>query len=203
MIAGRMRPLVFALAVALASAGFAIGQQAKHLGRSLAEWRVGLDSPQQIDRLLAARSIGEMALAGQPGAKLALFAALEHADGAVRYWAAVATAQLEQPGDAGSAALHRLLSDEVPENRVQAAVALIRADDEPEALATLRNLLIHPNRGVRLHAVHAADALGERAKALADTLRQALDDDFDYVQRVARHALWALGERPCPYRSCE
>ena len=107
------------------------------------------------------------------------------------------------PLEVGRAVLEGLLEDEAPEVRIQAAVALIRAGDAQKALKTLEESLRHRNRGVRLHAAHAADAIGDSAKPLASALQAAVEDDFDYVQRVARHALWALGERPCPYRTCE
>lgn len=198
-----MRCLTVALAVAFASTASARGQDLTHAGKTLAEWQAELDSSEQINRLLAVRAIGEMAIAQNLEAESSVISAIEHADGAVRYWALVAISELDRPGVAGVEALERLLQDSVPENRVHAAVALIRSGEKSEALATLGELLKHKNRGVRLQAVHAADALGESARPLTDTLRESVEDDFDYVQRVARHALWALGERPCPYRACE
>lgn len=174
----------------------------EHLGRTLPQLLSDLESPREIDRLLAIRSVGEMAITGDSEATEALFGALEHSDGPVRYWAATAASVLTRPYHPGAQALRRALRDEVPEVRVLAALAEVRWGEEPEALATLGRLLSHPNRGVRLQAVHAADAIGDRAAPLADELRKALEDEFDYVQRVARHALWVLGERPCPYRSC-
>lgn len=198
-----MRCLAAALAVLLVPVASARGQDLTHAGKTLAEWQAGLDSAEQIDRLLAVRAIGEMAIAKDLEAEVAVIAALEHADSAVRYWALVAVSELERTGIAGVDALEQLLQDSAPENRVQAAVALIRSGEKSDALATLGELLKHKNRGVRLQAVHAADALGESARPLADALRESVEDDFDYVQRVARHALWALGERPCPYRACQ
>lgn len=197
-----MRCLVV-LGVVAAVTASASGQSLTHLGKTLAEWRAGLDSSEQIERLLAVRAIGEMAIARNLEAEVSVISALEHADGAVRYWALVAVSEMERPGLAGVEVLERLLMDSGPENRVQAAVALIRSGEKSEALATLEELLKHKNRGVRLQAVHAADALGESARPLTDALRAAVEDDFDYVQRVARHALWSLGERPCPYRACQ
>lgn len=203
IIATAMRCLVVPMAVVLAFTVSASGQNLTHAGKTLAEWQAGLDSSEQIERLLAVRAIGEMAIARDLEAEVSAVAALEHADGAVRYWALIAVSEMERPGSAGVEALERLLQDSVPENRVQAAVALIRAGEKSEALATLGELLKHRNRGVRLQAAHAADDLGESARPLTDALRESVEDDFDYVQRVARHALWALGERPCPYRACQ
>ena len=198
-----MPAIVFALAVTLALATPSVGQDAEHVGKALATWQADLNSDRQIDRMLAARAIGEMSIAKRAGASQALVQALSHDDSAVRYWAAVAAAELDRPLAVGRAVLEGLLEDEAPEVRIQAAVALIRAGEAPKALQTLEESLRHRNRGVRLQAAHAADAIGDNAKPLANALQAAGDDDFDYVQRVARHALWALGERPCPYQTCE
>ena len=192
-----------AFAVILALATPLLAQASQHLGRTLAEWQADLESDRSIDRLLAVRSIGEMALAGEAGAAEALFGAMGHEDGSVRFWAAAAAAHLAEPFPSGETVLREALKDPVPEVQVQAALAQIGSKADQEALATLSRLLSHPNRGVRLHAAHAADSLGKRASPLTEELRTALNDEFDYVQRVARHALWTLGERPCPYRSCE
>lgn len=202
IIAAAMHSLVVLGIVAVCTVS-ASGQNLTHAGKTLVEWQARLDSSEQIERLLAVRALGEMAIAQNLEAEVSVISALEHADGAVRYWALVAVSEMERPGIAGVEALERLLRDSVPENRVQAAVALIRSGEKSKALATLEELLKHRNRGVRLQAVHAADALGESARPLTDALRESVEDDFDYVQRVARHALWALGERPCPYRACQ
>ena len=144
-----------------------------------------------------------MAIAQQEGAEDALFDAAGHTDGSVRYWAATAASYLPSLKPSQIESLKKVLGDEVPEVRIQAALALISAEAESEALETLAMSLSHPNRGVRLHAVHAADAIGAKAAPLVDALRDVLDDEFDYVRRVARHALWTLGARPCPYRACD
>ena len=193
------RFLVAALAIVLSAAA----QSPEHLGKTLSAWQADLDAPAGIDRLLAARSIGEMAIAGQEGAPKALLSAMIHDDSSVRYWAAAAAIRLPSLPPDGLPALRKAMEDEVPEVRVQAAHALIEAGEEPAALKALADLLSHSNRGVRLQAAHALDAIGDRAAPLADGLRAAVDDDFDYVRRVARHALWTLGERPCPYQDCD
>lgn len=192
-----------AFAVILALATPVSAQASEHLGRTLAEWQADLESNRSIDRLLAIRSVGEMAVEGKAGATEALFRAMDHEDGSVRFWAAAATVHLAEPYTPGEQILREALKDPVPEVQVQAALAQIGSRAEQEALATLARLLSHPNRGIRLHAAHAADSLGKRASPLTEELRTALNDEFDYVQRVARHALWTLGERPCPYQSCE
>ncbi len=191
-----------ALGALLLAASLA-AQDAVHLGKTLAQWRADLTSAERLDRLIAARAVGEMAIAGRQGAAKALFEAMAHDDGAVRYWAVVAVGQMGDRGRPAAGPLRAALRGETPEVRAWAAFALAGLGSLDEALPALRNLLSHPNRGVRLQAAHVLDALGPQAAGAADALKQALDDDFDYVRRVARHALWTLGERPCPYRQCD
>ena len=188
---------------ALVLAASLAAEDSAHLGKTLQQWQADLASTERLDRLLAARAIGEMAIADRRGAAQVLFEAIAHEDSAVRYWAAVAAAQMGARGKPAAKALRNALRDEAPEVRAQAAFALANLGSSAEALPVLRDLLSHPNRGVRLQAAHVLDALGPQAAGAADALRQVLDDDFDYVRRVARHALWTLGERPCPYRQCD
>ncbi len=188
---------------ALVLAASLAAEDSAHLGKTLQQWQADLTSPERLDRLIAARSIGEMAIADRSGAAEALIAAMAHEDSAVRYWAVVAAGQMGGRGKPAAKPLQNALRDEAPEVRAWAAFALANLGKSSEALPVLSELLSHPNRGVRLQAAHALDALGPQAAGAAGALRQALDDDFDYVQRVARHALWTLGERPCPYRQCE
>lgn len=196
-------PMLTLIVVILVAATPVHGQAAEHQGRTLAEWQADLASSIQVERLLAARSIGEMAVAGDAGAGKAILEILGHDDSSVRYWAAVAAIHLPDTASGQREALQRALDDPAPEVQVQAARALAVAGGEPQALRRLEALLAHRNPGVRLQAVHALDEIGDAAAPLTDALRKAVDDPFDYVQRVARHALWALGERPCPYRACE
>ena len=195
-----MRSLLVAALVLMAPA---VSPAQEHLGKTLAQWRADLDSAEQIDRLLAVRSIGEMALGRRAGATEAILESLGHEDGSVRFWAAVATIHLPALDADAQALLTNALADPVPEVRIQAARALVGTVAEPEALETLAGLLSHRNRGVRLQAVHAADAIKDKAAPLVKELQAATEDEFDYVQRVARHALWTLEQRPCPYRQCE
>ena len=164
-----------------------------HLGQTLAEWKTQLEAPDRTDRLLASRAIGEMAIAGVRGADKALFAAIGRQDSAVRYWAVVAAGQMGQRGKPGLSRLLRALRDPTPEVRCWAAYASIHLGEADRAMPVLIEDLGNEERGARLQAAHALDALGEKA----------LDDEFDYVKRTARHALWVLGERSCPYQNCE
>ena len=174
-----------------------------HLGQTLAQWKKQLEAPERTDRLLASRAIGEMAIAGVRGADKALFAAIGHKDSAVRYWAVVATGQMGERGKAGVSRLRRALRDPAPEVRCWAAYASVQLGEADRAMPVLIEDLGNEERGARLQAAHALDALGEKARPATEALKKALDDEFDYVKRTARHALWVLGERSCPYQKCE
>ncbi|MCB1019278.1 MAG: HEAT repeat domain-containing protein [Acidobacteria bacterium] len=190
--------LTFALfAVALPAA------EDLHLGRSLEQWNKELKSGDRTERLLAARALGEMGVAGSAGALDALTAALANKDSAVRFWAAIALGEMGDRAAAAGAALEKALQDPTPEVRVWAAYALARQGRADESVPVLIEVLGDPERGARLQAVTALDQLGETGRPAAEAMQQAVSDDFDYVGRIARHALWALGERPCPYRSCD
>ena len=174
-----------------------------HLGQTLAEWRTQLEASDRTDRLLASRAVGEMAIAGVRGADKALFAAIGHQDSGVRYWAVVATGQMGQRGKPGLSRLRRALRDPAPEVRCWAAYASVQLGEADRAMPVLIEDLGNEERGARLQAAHALDALGEKARSATEALKKALDDEFDYVKRTARHALWVLGERSCPYQNCE
>ena len=89
-----------------------------------------------------------------------------------------------------------------PEVRVWAAYAMVKLGRPDLGLQTLIEQLENPEQGARLQAVTALDQLGMAAAPVVPELEEAVDDEFDYVQRIARHALWALQQRPCPYKDC-
>ena len=185
------------LAVALSAA------EPVHLGKSLGEWKADLASSERTTRLLAARSLGEMGIAGADGALEALTTALASEDSAVRYWAAVALGEMGSRAASAKPALEKAMQDDAPEVRVWAAHALVRQGDAAAGVAALADVLGSEERGARLQAITALDQLGEAGRPAVPQLKKAVGDDFDYVGRIARHALWVLGERPCPYRDCD
>ena len=173
-----------------------------HLGKTPPQWEAQLSSDNRVERLVAARSLGEMALAGNADAAKATFAALEHADSAVRYWAAVTAGEMGAAAKPAQAALAERLEDTAPEVQVWAAYALVKLGRSDLGLQTLIDQLGNPEEGARLQAITALDQLGEAAAPAAPDIEAATRDEFDYVQRIARHSLWVLGQRPCPYQEC-
>ncbi len=190
--------IAFILAAAAAASG-----AAAHLGKSLAEWQSELGSGDRVERLIAARSIGEMAIAGDRGAARAVLASLDNDDPAVRYWGVVALGQMADVSRTAKARLGKALEDEAADVRVGAAHALVQLGDAGRPLEVLIEALSGPEETARLHAAHALDDIGDAAKPAIPALEKAVSDEFDYVQRVARHALFELGAGPCPYRACE
>jgi HEAT repeat protein len=199
----QMRTRVHLLCCLLLASAALAAKDAPHLGKTLAQWQSDLASTDRLDRLIAARSIGEMAIANQPAAAKAIFAAISHDDSAVRYWAVVAAGQMGSRAKPATRLLQGALSDDAPEVQAWAAFALVKLGREGDAIPVLAKLLDHPDRAARLQAIHALGALGPAAAGATEAVKQVLDDEFDYVQRVARHTLWTLGERPCPYRECQ
>ncbi|MEZ5365858.1 MAG: HEAT repeat domain-containing protein [Bryobacterales bacterium] len=173
-----------------------------HLGRSLEQWNKELKAG--IARAPAGRaSPGRDGLAGNQGALDALTAALANKDSAVRFWSAIALGEMGDRAATAQQALEKALQDPTPEVRVWAAYALARQGRADAGVPVLIEVLGDPERGARLQAVTALDQLGETGRPAAEAMKQAVSDDFDYVGRIARHALWALGERACPYRNCD
>ena len=120
----------------------------------------------------------ELAAGLAPGARPSLTAALQDADSAVRYWAALG---IVMRGDAAvrqsAAELRKCLSDDSPCVRVVAAQALAQcgeSQDVPAALAVLLAAADPQQNGVyvALLALNALDELGP----IARPLRQAIAD---------------------------
>ena len=111
--------------------------------------------------------------------------ALRHPEPAVRYWAAtnLANQNLAAP---------EALADASPSVRVAAAMACLRAGDDPRAVAALKSALADPEEMIRLEAGNAADRIGDRARAVEKELKACLNDsrnETNYPARVANRVL--------------
>ena len=125
------------IVIALAFAASLPGADAVYWGKSLQQWQADLSSTDRTTRLLAARSIGEMGVAGDAGALEALASALSHEDSGVRYWAAVALGDMGDRAAGAKSALEARLKDEAPEVRVWAGYALARQGHAAEGVPVL------------------------------------------------------------------
>src|SRR5262249_25432571 len=130
----------------------------------------------------------------QDGAVEALRKRSQDADSAVRWWAVTGLGVRGGKSQAALAAVTAALSDADPAVRVAAADALRRLGQGARGLAVLTAALADGNPGVRHAAGLALDELGAQAKPARQALVAALEDENNYVVRVAQHALKALGE---------
>lgn len=186
---------------ALAAAFFWVacsGPEREFLGKSLSDWVTLLDGEDRQDRLSAIRAIGELARRNPADAEstAALRRALTHEDSAVRHWAVRSVGSLGAAAPAFEEDLRARLADDAADVRIWAAQALCRQGKQEEALPVLAKGLSDTNGGVRLHAAHALEALGEDARPVVEALRGVLGDDFGYPDRVAGRFLKNLGAFP-------
>lgn len=139
-----------------------------------------------LERIL---DTANLALRG-PGALPELCARLrDGAHPAVRYWAALGIVALEAGDDESIAALTGALEDASPTAKLGAAEALTHLGHVPEAVeAALAALMAHGEGFVRLHAANLLDLHATRSEAARTVLRAHVDDEHEYVRRVARYA---------------
>jgi len=137
--------------------------------------------------LLAITGIADGAWPGEES----LLAGLSHQDAAVRYWAILGLTQ--QPGEkpAWLEAVETRLGDPSPAVRC-AAAALLHQIGHEGALNVLIRELKNSGEWVRLQAANIVDLMGPAARPALETFRRLLDDDNQYVVRVARHAVEML-----------
>ena len=150
-----------------------------------------------LQRILGA---AETASFLDPDAVSALRSYLRDEDSAVRYWGAMGLLMRETLAVAAARQdLLRALEDESPSVRAVAAEALARFgedEDLPRALATLADLADARRHGlyVALLALNAIDALGVKAKPLADELAKLPRVPEGYHRRLRNYTGRLLGE---------
>ena len=190
-------PLLVAALIAAGPWGCG-GPEPEVMGRTLSEWTQRIDSEERRDRLAAVRAVGEIARRGPQtdGAMDALLQASGHDDSAVRHWAVRSLAEISDPGAPAVEHLQSALDDPSGEVRVWAAYGLCRQGDTEAGLPVLIDALRSDNGGVRLHAAHALEALGESSAPVVDALKGVIGDEFGYPDRVATRILKNLGELP-------
>lgn len=138
-------------------------------GRTLAEWTVDLDSPNEFVRLRAAKSMRPFGKA----AVASLTKALGDKHLGVQYWAA------SHLGDAGSATadaiarLRKLEADKNPATSMAAAYALCRIEGPKDHIKLLVERLEYPERGMACCAAEFLGRLGPAGKSAVPALEAA------------------------------
>jgi uncharacterized sulfatase len=142
----------------------------------------------------AIRAVAERAANDDAAAVPGLVEDLAHPDPAARSWAAIGLGGRGGPaGNAAPALTRASETDPAAWVRVAAAEALTRIDPRDDrAVGLLMSALDDPNPWVRHAAANALDRIDPPAAATA--LRRHLEDENEYVVRVARKALSDLGE---------
>lgn len=106
--------------------------------------------------------------------------AQKHPEAAVRFWGATLAANNNERAE--------LLDDSSPSVRIAAAMACLRAGDDPKAVQVLQAALNHDIEMIRLEAGNAVDRLGDRARFFEKELDARLNDSRDQTNYPARVA---------------
>jgi uncharacterized sulfatase len=130
--------------------------------------------------------------------RLKLVTGLNDPDSAVRYWAATGLAAMAPQSQLAGADLVRSLNDPAPDARLAAAEALCELGRQREALPVIVEALEHESGWVRLHAAIVLVAIGEKARAAAPQMEQAIAANRKgeaalYIRWALAHALDELG----------
>lgn len=129
--------------------------------------------------------------------KEALLAGLSHSEATVRYWAVLGLHQLPGAGVDVLEAVKEKLEDVSPAVSI-AAAALLHQHGDATGLPVLLRELNHPGEWVRLQAANIVDLMEPVPQPAVAIFRARLNDDSQYVTRVARHAVQAPEETQAP-----
>ncbi len=110
----------------------------------------------------------------------------------MRYWGVVGISKNSAAASASKGAILNATADAAPAVRIAAlrAAAVHLGDDD--AIHKLAEELKNSNQYIRLHALHALDAVGKRAAAVRSQVTPLVNDETEYVKRVAEHIVATL-----------
>jgi N-sulfoglucosamine sulfohydrolase len=154
-------------------------------GRALDQWLTDLNSDDSLRRIRAAAALG---VAG-PAAEPVLRAALRDPEVCVVHWGAAGLANNAPASPETLAALEDALGHSSATARVAAASALCALSRPESAVPVLIEAMAHPHFAIRLRAIETLSALDPKPAEVLQTLNAALEDDHQYVVRIARHGL--------------
>jgi uncharacterized sulfatase len=160
-------------------------------GRFLRDWVNDLNGDDALRRLRAMAALAALA-AGDSAPYAAtpiLTAALEDPDPCVVYWAATGLANSGAVTPDLEQGLSKTLKHATITARLGAAGALCELGRSEEAIPVLLDALHAPHFAARLMAAEALERIDPKPETVTQALNAALQDDSEYVPRVARHAL--------------
>lgn len=131
---------------------------------------------------------------------------LEDEDSGVRYWSTMALMQFDQLQPTAVDALKRALHDQSPSVQINAAEALCRAGDYPEAVRVLGKWVKDKRPWLAMQAARSIQLVGEDARPLIPQMYEVLEanlgepgkrlkyKDFNYAAFTSWALEWALME---------
>lgn len=157
----------------------------KIAGREAIAWLLDLRGSNPFVRLQGIKMLGN---GGQPYEPI-LRAVLTDPEPAVAHWAAIGLGHLDEITQESLAALEAALNHESVAVYLAAARALLLHGPHDEALKTAIAGLEHENKHARVHAVETLEMVDVEIPGVREALERAVKDDYDYVKRIADHAL--------------
>lgn len=149
--------------------GFVPEYEAWEMSRMSSGWKVGKTGRINWEKIIgAAEQVGR----AKPAE---LIQNLNSENASIRYWGAIGLGALENGLTKSSImALKKALEDSSPSVRIEAANALVRAENSEPALSRLIEELDHKNLIVVTHAARTIELLGDLAKKAAPAMEACL-----------------------------
>jgi len=166
----------------------AIAKQPPAAGENALHWMDKLNKTDLLERLRKIKDLDGLGRKAIPK----YFEALGDKYSSVRYWAVVGlhnSCKETKDMERAKAVLKKMLADSAPVVRIAAAQAMCEWGDEEEGLAVLVEALQDETDTARLYAAIALSRIGNKAQPALPQIKAAVDDPFDYVQRVSQAIL--------------
>ena len=154
-------------------------------GKSANDWIDQLNGEDRLERLEAAKVLGQIA----PVVAEVLVQALEDPDPGVAYWAGVGLGNARSDSESILGALKAALAQEDWGRRLGAATGLVGLGRFEESLPTFEDAMRNDNEFVRLYAIQVLEKIGPTNPKCKDLLEEGLQDPNKYVIRCAHHGL--------------
>ena len=160
-------------------------------GKGINDWIEKLNGEEALERQRAIKSIGLLG----PEAVPVLLASLSDWDDSVAFWGARSLGDLGVKTPEVVQFLEESLEDEGLGLRLGAAYALVKLNETRLAVPALLEAMRNRNPFVRLQAIGVLENLEPKTKEVRTVLEAALEDDYNYIVRMAEHSLGGNAKR--------